>query len=110
MTIKEIKEVHKLLALFPREISVTIEKYEDGFLANIKTFEDCFTEASSFSELIEMVNDAVRTHLEIPEKYLSLMPTYRPLISAATKLGVYPASDRKSELKLEIYDGAGTSH
>jgi len=59
------------------EISVVVEKYQDGFLADIKTFENCFTEASTFSELVEIVNDAVRTHLEVSEIYKQKTPRLR---------------------------------
>ena len=57
------------------------------------------------SELIEMVNDAVRTHLEVPERYLPFMPTYRPPLTEATRLGLIPTK-KKGEIKLELYDGA----
>jgi len=109
MTTKEIKEVNELKARFPREISVVVEKYQDGFIANVKTFAGCLTEASSYSELIEMVNDAVRSYFEIPEQYLPFMPTYRPPLSEATRLGVFPANQKKSEITLELKDGTGVT-
>src|SRR5271157_1750880 len=87
MTTKEIKLVNELIERFPRQISVSVEKYDDGFLAHIKTFKGCFTQASSYSELMEMVNDAVRSYFEVPEKYLPFMPTYQPPLVEATKLG-----------------------
>jgi predicted RNase H-like HicB family nuclease len=63
--------------LFPTEIDVSVSRSELGkYWAEIITFPNCFTEADSFSGLIEMINDAVRTYFEIPKKYLSFMPNY----------------------------------
>lgn len=107
MRANEIKEVNKLIERFPRKISVAVEKYRDGFVAVIKNFPGCATQGSSFSELIEMVNDAVRSYFEIPEKYIPFMPDYKPPLALATKLDLFPTKRfKKSEIKLEIQDGA----
>ena len=79
MVKKQTIEVNKLRGLFPRGITVHVNRSMDGgFVATIKTFPGCVTQADSFSELIDMVNDAVRTYFEIPKKYLPHMPTYLP--------------------------------
>lgn len=103
MTQKDIKIIYKYRELFPNTLLVEVQKCEDGFIADIKTFKGVFTQGDSFSELIEMVNDALRTYFEIPEKYLSFMPTYTPPISLATRLDVFPTKVKK--LELEIRDG-----
>jgi predicted RNase H-like HicB family nuclease len=76
---------------FPKEIDVTIRRLENnGFFAEITTFPGCSTESSTFSELIEMVNDCVRTYFEVPKNYLSLMPTYLPPLKIAKNFDVFP--------------------
>lgn len=105
---KEIKEINKFRSLFPNIVSVKVEKSEGVFLATIKTFPGLMTQADSFSGLIEMVNDTVRTYFEVPEKYLPFMPDYKPPLSEAQRLGMFPLSNRKSaEIQLEkIQDAA----
>ncbi len=99
---KEVKKINKFRSLFPNIISVKVEKSGGVFLANVKTFPGLITQGRSFSELIEMVNDAVRTYFEVPEKYIPFMPDYKPPLSEAQRLGVFPLSKRKSaEIQLE---------
>lgn len=73
------EEVRKLRALFPEKLEVHITRSEDeGFVARIDNFKGLFTEGDNFSELIEMVNDAVKTYYEIPKKFIPYMPNYIP--------------------------------
>lgn len=86
------KKIRELRHLFPKKIEVRVLASEDGgYYAGILTFPGCVTQAETFSELIEMVNDAVATVLEIPRKYLSYMPTYMPPLSLAQRLNVFPS-------------------
>ena len=101
---KEIQEINKLRSLFPRNILVQVTREDDGFVADIKMFPGCMTQADSFADLIDMVTDAVRTYFEVPEKYLPFMPSYNPPISEAKRLGAFPINDKKS-IQLEISDG-----
>ncbi len=75
---------------------------DGGFVAIIKTFSGCITQADSFSELIEMVNDAIRTYLEVPKKYLPFMPTYLPPLKEAQRFDVFPITATTTEVKLEL--------
>ena len=103
LTEQEIKKVNKLRGLFPSQISVTISRVEDGtFLARIDTFKGARTEGNNFSELIEMVNDAAKTYLEVPEKLLPYMPSYIPSIEVAQKLNVFPVASVKENVILPI--------
>lgn len=97
-------EIYKFIGLFPHEVAVEVLKNDGGFIAEVKTYPGLATEASSFSELIEMVNDAIRTYLEIPEKYLPFMPSYTPPVSQAKNLDVFPRKKGIS-LNLELRDG-----
>jgi predicted RNase H-like HicB family nuclease len=81
MTPEKIKEINKLREGFPNEIMVSVSRSDDGiFLAKINTFKGIYTEGKTFFELMEMINDAVRTYFEIPEEYLSYMPSYIELV------------------------------
>lgn len=100
---KDEKEIFKLRGLFPREISVLVHRSKDGgFWAEITAFSGCLTQADTFSELIEMVNDAVRTYLGVPLKYLPYMPTYLPLLEAAKQFDAFPTFTKDKDLKLTL--------
>lgn len=100
---KQRLEIKRLRGLFPKSITVSIERSADGgFYAEVKTFPGCVTEADTFSELIEMVNDAVKTYFEIPKRYLPYMPTYLPLLREAQRLDVFPVREQGTELRLEL--------
>ena len=88
---KDINKINEYRTLFPNTVEVLVNSCEQGgFYAEIKTFPGCLTEAETFSELIEMVNDAVITVLEIPAKYIPFMPTYMPPIELAQRFNAFP--------------------
>jgi hypothetical protein len=102
---EEIKKINKLRSLFPAEITVNVHRSELGkYCAEITTYPGCFTEADSFSGLIEMVNDAARTYFEIPKKYLSFMPNYMPPIELAQKFSIFPFKETTKKLIFENTD------
>jgi len=49
-----------------------------------------------------MVNDAVKTYFEIPEKLLPYMPNYVPPIRAAQKLDVFPVRSVRENVTLPL--------
>jgi predicted RNase H-like HicB family nuclease len=103
MAPQEIQEINKLRDLFPNEISVNVSRGENGeFLAKINTFKGIYTEGKTFLELMEMINDAVKTYFEVPEKYLSYMPSYIPPISLAQFFEEFPATDKQEDVKLPL--------
>jgi predicted RNase H-like HicB family nuclease len=92
LTFKNKKEIKKFRQFFPKKINVRVGFCEEGgFYAEVVTFPGCITQAETFSELIEMVNDAVATVLEIPRKYLPHMPSYMPPLSLAQRFNVFPS-------------------
>ena len=104
---KNIKEIKKFRGAFPKEIAVSVQRSEDGgFAAEIETFPDCFTEADTFSGLIEMVNDAVITYFDVPEKYASFMPSYIPPLKIAQKLNLFPAPEGSKHFNLKLATAA----
>lgn len=103
MAQKRILQVNKLRSLFPKSVQVNVRRSKDGgFVAVIKTFPGCITQADSFSELIEMVNDAIRTYFEVPKEYLPFMPTYLPLLKEAQRFDVFPITATSTEIKMEL--------
>ncbi len=104
LTLKDKNNILKLRGLFPREIEVRIQRSEDGgFFAEILKFDgQLYTEAETFSELIEMVNDAVITYLEIPKRHISFMPSYTPPLKAAQEFGVFPVFKKVKEITLPL--------
>jgi predicted RNase H-like HicB family nuclease len=101
LTLKEKKDINKFVSLFPSRVTVKVHRSECGkFCAEILTFTGCFTEASTFYELIEMINDAIRTYFEIPEKYLSFMPEYLATIEMAQHFKSYPVVRKPQTLDL----------
>lgn len=65
----------------PKEIRVLIHKAEgQGYWATIKGkgLNNCYTQAEKYSELVEMVNDAIFTHLDIPKKFRREVGIYLP--------------------------------
>ncbi|MEK7124569.1 MAG: hypothetical protein AAB877_02715 [Patescibacteria group bacterium] len=97
-----IKEINRLRSLFPSQILVRVHRSDAGdFCAEVTTFPGCFTEADTFSELIEMINDAVRTYFEIPRKYFSFMPEYLPPIKMAQDFNAFPVIEKTKELKFQ---------
>lgn len=95
LTAKDKKKIRELRSFYPDivKVKVSISK-EGGFIAEIFPF-DCGTQAETFSELIEMVNDAIKTYLEVPRKLVKFMPTYIPPVEEAQRFSVYPLPARK---------------
>ena len=97
---KQTRQINKFRSLFPATINVKVERSRDGgFVARINTFAGCITQADSFSELIEMVNDAIRTYFEVPVELIAYMPTYLPSVHAAQILDVFPVKQQQAEIK-----------
>ena len=89
---QDIKKVNYFRNLFPHTIKVKVSlSNEGGFCVEVLTFPGCLTQAETFSELIEMVNDAVATILQVPRKYLPYMPTYMPPVTLAQRLNIFPS-------------------
>lgn len=92
LTNEEMLSLQKLVEQFPREILVkTSFAEEGGFNAEILVNnETLYTSADSISELIGMINDAVRTYFEVGEKLVPFMPEYIPPTSVMQQLGFLP--------------------
>ena len=100
---EDTKEIYRLRSLFPAEIAVKVRRSDDGgFYAEILTFPGVITEAETFSELIGMVNDAVMTYFEIPERYVPFAANYIPSLELAQEFGIFPVIEGEKNLKLRL--------
>jgi len=69
----------KFKELLPAKIRVDIHPSQDGgFFCEIKTFPGCFTQGENLFELMEMINDAVYTYLDIPQNILRVCRDITP--------------------------------
>ena len=62
----------------PNQLTLNIQKTEDGFWAKVKELPNCYTQAKDFFELMIMVNDAIYTYLEVPGKFRKTVGFYLP--------------------------------
>jgi predicted RNase H-like HicB family nuclease len=105
LTPKDIQDVRRLRSLFPDTLNIYVRRSKDGgFYAAITSFPGCFTEADTLSELIGMVNDVVYTYFEIPQKYLSYMPSYLLPLEVAKSFGMFPVKKIDQRLMLKNID------
>jgi predicted RNase H-like HicB family nuclease len=91
LTAKQKKDVEFMRGSLPKKIEVGISRTSDGgFFAEILNFPGCVTQGESFSELINMINDAVYAYFEIPKKYIKFMPSYLPSPKTVQKMDIFP--------------------
>lgn len=74
---KDLKFYRKFL---PKRVTVEIHKTKDGtFWAKIKELPHCYTQGSTFFELIEMLNDAIYEYFDVPTKLMKKLGYYIPI-------------------------------
>ncbi len=67
--------------LLPRKLSVAICRAEEGgFWAKILELPGCNTQGEDFLDLVAMVNDAVFTWFNVPQKMRKALGYYMPQI------------------------------
>lgn len=65
--------------LLPQSVRVEVHQEEDGsFWAKILDFTGCYTQGKSFTDLLEMISDAVYIVNDVPEELRVFMPRYIP--------------------------------
>jgi len=75
------REYLKYLMILPRKLEVEIHRAEEGgFWARVKGLPGCNTQGEDFFDLIEMINDAVLTYFEVPDKFRKFVGHYVPEI------------------------------
>ncbi|MDP3764481.1 MAG: hypothetical protein Q8Q95_02565, partial [bacterium] len=67
----------------PVRVVVNVENTDEGLWAKISTpdgkLSNCYTQATNATELVVMINDAIFTHFEVPEKFRKNLGFYVPL-------------------------------
>ena len=75
---KQEKDLQFYKKQMPKQVTLNIQKTDEGFWAKVKELPHCYTQANDFFELIEMVNDAIYTYLEVPDKFRKKVGFYLP--------------------------------
>ena len=110
LTQRNEQEVRRFRDALPRQIEVRVRRSEDGgFVATVTSLSGVHTEGETFSELIDMVNDAVYSYHDIPENLRSFVPTYVPPFSMAQELGLFPVSREEEDVTMQLAIGANAS-
>lgn len=101
---KDVQQlIEELRSGFPAKIAVRVTRSRDGgFVASILSIPGAITQADSLSELLDMVNDAVRTYFGVPKKYVSFMPTYLPSAELLRYLDAFPVREVEKQVTLSL--------
>lgn len=70
------KEYYK--SLLPDRLTVEIHKEKNEIWAKVRELPNCYTQANSFLELVDMLNDSIYAYLSIPKKYQKEVGYYIP--------------------------------
>ena len=83
---KSEREYLEYIMLLPRTLSVDIYRAEEGgFWAKIKSLPGCNTQGEDFIDLVDMINDAIFTYFDVPQKMRSALGHYVPALSEELK-------------------------
>lgn len=78
---------------FPEKLEVSLQSSKDGgYVACVKDFPGCITQAENSQEIFEMMHDAIYTYLQIPSRYQPYMPIF------------FPPEELRKQLKIKIPD------
>lgn len=106
---KQKKDLQFYKGLMPNQITLEIQKSEDGFWAKVKELPHCYTQAKDFFELIEMINDAVYTYLEIPDAFRKMAGFYVPKeLSDEIRKKEWESMFKELSEKSNLREGAAT--
>ena len=100
----KIKTLQSYKKLLPKKITVEVHKNKrDGFWAKVKELPHCYTQAKTPFELVKMINDAIYTYLEIPNKLRNKLGFYLPetIIKAFQKIEKEEVMRKRWELALQ---------
>ena len=79
--------------ILPRTLAVDIYRAEEGgFWAKVKSLPGCNTQGEDFIDLVDMINDAIFTYFDVPQKMRSVLGRYIPELSAELKTGTEAAT------------------
>ena len=70
------------IMLLPRTLAVDIYRAEEGgFWAKVRALPGCNTQGEDFIDLVDMINDAIFTYFNVPQKMRSALGHYLPHLS-----------------------------
>ncbi len=76
------------IMLLPRTLSVDVHRAEEGgFWAKVKALPGCNTQGEDFIDLVDMINDAVFTYFDVPQKMRNALGRYVPSLSEKMRGG-----------------------
>lgn len=79
---KSQREYWKYIMFLPHTISVDIYRAEEGgFWARVKSLPGCNTQGEDFIDLVDMINDAIFTYFDVPQKMRMALGHYIPELS-----------------------------
>lgn len=85
---KSQRQYLEYIMLLPRTLSVDVHRAEEGgFWAKIKELPGCNTQGEDFIDLVDMLNDAILTYFNVPQKMRSVLGRYVPTLSENIKTG-----------------------
>lgn len=83
---KKRQELIRFSTILPEELQIEIHRaQEGGFWAKVKNLPGCNTQGENFFDLIEMINDAVFTYFEVPERLRKNFWFYSPKLPPQTR-------------------------
>ena len=72
--------------ILPRTLAVDIYRAEEGgFWAKVKSLPGCNTQGEDFVDLVDMINDAIFTYFNVPQKIRNALGHYVPELSEGLK-------------------------
>ena len=79
---KSQREYLEYSMLLPRTVSVDVYRAEEGgFWAKVRALPGCNTQGEDFIDLVDMINDAIFTYFNVPQKMRSVLGHYLPHLS-----------------------------
>ncbi len=103
LTLKEKKAISGYRKTLPGSVKAEVVSFsEGGYGAKILDLPGAITEASTFAELISMVNDCIFTYLQIPKKYLPFLGSYLPSIKLVQALNIWPRQRKVDTIEFAI--------
>lgn len=80
------QELIRFSTILPEKLEIEIHRaQEGGFWAKVKNLPGCNTQGENFFDLIEMINDAVFTYFEVPERLRKNLWFYVPKLFQQTR-------------------------
>lgn len=102
---KDLKVLIQIKAKLPDELHIKIAKSKDGgYWVEIKELPGCYTQFENPKELFLMLNDAIFTYFDVPQKYIPYVGIYLPKEIFRRKVekdNKFPSNSLQKKLELQ---------